>query len=264
MMQKRISAARSSPLNVVIVTMDSHLGGAFARASEMLVRDIPNLNLSLHAADEFIGNPAALGDCHADIAKADIVIAMMLFLDDHIRAVLPALVARRDHCEAMVCCLSASEIMKLTRIGKFDMGKEAGGALAMLKRLRGKPGAGTNGKGQMKALRQLPKLLRFIPGTAQDVRAYFLTLQYWLAGSEQNLANMIRLLVDRYATGTRQKITVAPPIEYPEVGLYHPRVPGRIFEAAVRQALVARVASEKPAAFSRSRPLPAGWISGRP
>jgi magnesium chelatase subunit H len=35
----------------------------------------------------------------------------------------------------------------------------------------------------MKMLRRLPKILRFIPGTAQDVRAYFLTLQYWLAGS---------------------------------------------------------------------------------
>jgi hypothetical protein len=35
----------------------------------------------------------------------------------------------------------------------------------------------------------LPKMLRFIPGTAQDVRAYFLTLQYWLAGSEQNIAH---------------------------------------------------------------------------
>ena len=53
----------------------------------------------------------------------------------------------------------------------------------------------------MKMLRQLPKLLRFIPGTAQDVRAYFLTLQYWLAGSDENIANMVRLLVDRYADG---------------------------------------------------------------
>ena len=51
----------------------------------------------------------------------------------------------------------------------------------------------------MKMLRRLPKLLRFIPGTAQDVRAYFLTLQYWLAGSEKNLANMVRMLVGRYA-----------------------------------------------------------------
>ena len=58
----------------------------------------------------------------------------------------------------------------------------------------------------MKMLRRLPKLLRFIPGTAQDVRAYFLTLQYWLAGSEENIANMVRLLVDRYADGPRRAL----------------------------------------------------------
>ncbi len=104
----------------------------------------------------------------------------------------------------MVCCLSAGEIVRLTRVGRFDMSKEAGGALAWLKRLRGKTGSGTSGQGQMKMLRQLPKLLRFIPGTAQDVRAYFLALQYWLAGSEENLANMVRLLVDRYAAGDAQ------------------------------------------------------------
>ena len=51
----------------------------------------------------------------------------------------------------------------------------------------------------MKMLRRLPKLLRFIPGTAQDVRAYFLTLQYWLAGSDDNVCNLVRFLVDRYA-----------------------------------------------------------------
>ena len=71
---------------------------------------------------------------------ADIVIATMLFLDDHIRAVLPALTARRDKCDAMVCCMSAGEVVRLTRLGRFDMSKEASGALAMLKRLRGKPG----------------------------------------------------------------------------------------------------------------------------
>ena len=49
----------------------------------------------------------------------------------------------------------------------------------------------TAGAQQMKMLRRLPKILRFIPGTAQDVRAYFLTLQYWLAGSEANVANMV-------------------------------------------------------------------------
>jgi magnesium chelatase subunit H len=214
--------------------MDSHLGGSIARATPALQRDLPNLTVTMHAADEWGSDPAALAACHADIARGDIVIASMLFLDEHIRAVLPALAERRDRCDAMLCCLSASEIVRLTRIGKFDMSKEAGGTLAWLKRLRGKSGRGSNARGQMKALRQLPKLLRFIPGTAQDVRAYFLTLQYWLAGSEENLANMIRLLVGRYTSGARAHLAgalkVDPPIEYPDVGLYHPRVPGRIFE----------------------------------
>ena len=56
----------------------------------------------------------------------------------------------------------------------------------------------------MKMLKELPKLLRFIPGTAQDVRAYFLALQYWLAGSSENLANLLRMLLSRYAPPARR------------------------------------------------------------
>nr|WP_294506968.1 magnesium chelatase subunit H [uncultured Rhodopila sp.] len=233
-MRKPTSVANSTPVRVVVVTMDSHLGGAMARASDVLRRELPGLELVMHAADEWGCNPDALKLCTDDIAKADIIVACMLFLDEHVRAVMPALLARRDQCDAMVCCLSAGEIVRLTRVGRFDMSKEAGGALAWLKRLRGKTGSGTSGQGQMKALKQLPKLLKYIPGTAQDVRAYFLALQYWLAGSEDNLMNMVRLLVDRYAAGDRKALhgalKVEAPIEYPEVGLYHPRVPGRIFE----------------------------------
>ncbi len=233
-MRKPTSVANSTPVRVVVVTMDSHLGGAMARASDVLRRELPGLELVMHAADEWGCDPHALELCHDDIAKADIIVACMLFLDEHVRAVMPALMARRAACDAMVCCLSAGEIVRLTRLGRFDMSKEAGGALAWLKRLRGKSGSGTSGQGQMKTLKQLPKLLKFIPGTAQDVRAYFLALQYWLAGSEDNLTNMVRMLVDRYATGERKglhgALKVEAPIEYPEVGLYHPRVPGRIFE----------------------------------
>ncbi|RZL30223.1 MAG: DUF3479 domain-containing protein, partial [Rubrivivax sp.] len=166
------------------------------------------------------------------------VIASMLFLEDHFLPILADLRARREHCDAMVCAMSAGEVTKLTRMGKFDMSAPATGAMAFLKRLRGKPpgkadgskgkGQGTAGAQQMKTLRMLPKILRFIPGTAQDVRAYFLTLQYWLAGSQDNIANMVRLLVERYADGPRKALraTAQPmqPIEYPEVGLYHPRM----------------------------------------
>ena len=73
-------------------------------------------------------------------------------------------------------------------------------------------------------LRRLPRILRFIPGTAQDVRAYFLTLQYWLAGSEDNLTRMVSFLIHRYAAGPREVLRKfageEPPIEYPDVGVY--------------------------------------------
>ncbi len=235
-MQKRTSAAEATPMRVVIVTMDSHLASAAERAHRSLVKDVPGLSLSVHAASEWGDDAAALARCHADIARGDIVIATMLFMEEHFLPVLPALKARREHCDAMVCAMSATEVMKLTRMGKFSMDGQVSGPMALLKRLRGKPEPASNETGvratagakQMKMLRRLPKILRFIPGTAQDVRAYFLTLQYWLAGSQENVGSMVRFLVDRYADGPRRSlrgaVKASAPADYPEVGVYHPRM----------------------------------------
>lgn len=236
-MPRRTTPADAIPIRVVVVTMDSHLTGAAMGARAALRRELPGLDLAVHAADEWGGDPAALEACRADIARADIVIATMLFLDDHIRAVLPALEARRAQCDAMLCMMSAGEVMRLTRLGRFSMSDGARGPLALLRRLRGKPsGSGSSGRGQMRMLRRLPHILRFIPGTAQDVRAYFLALQYWLGGSQENIADLVRMLVGRYAAGARAAlagaVTAAPPIAYPEVGLYHPRARGRIWSAS--------------------------------
>ncbi len=241
-MQKHISAAERSPVRVVIVTLDSHLARAAEAARPELERAIPGLSLTLHAAAEWSHDPNALQRCRDDIASGDIVVATMLFMEDHIQAVLPALQARRDHCDAMIGCMSAGEVIRLTRMGSFSMdGQQKGGAMALLKRLRGakkehgaSSGSAASGARQMAMLRQIPKILRFIPGTAQDVRAYFLTLQYWLAGSEANVVGMVRFLIDRYADGPRRKyrgtLKAAPPVDYPEIGLYHPGLPARVSE----------------------------------
>jgi magnesium chelatase subunit H len=246
-MPKRTTAAEVAavavPMRVVLVTLDSHLASAAARAERQLVRDMPGLTLSVHAASDWGDNAAAVERCRADIAGGDIVIVTMLFMEDHFLPVLPALQARRAQCDAMVCAMSAAEVMKLTRMGRFAMDGSTRGPMALLKKLRGnkpKEGGGapnsSNGEAQMKMLRRLPKLLRFIPGTAQDVRAYFLTLQYWLAGSEDNVGNLVRLLVERYADGPRRVLRALAqsqaPAEYPEVGVYHPALRQRMNEDA--------------------------------
>ncbi len=224
--------AEAAPIRVVFVTMDSHLSSALSRAGDTLRGELPGLRLELHPADEWAEDPVALARCNAAIAQADIVVATMLFLEDHIRPVHAALKARREACDAMVCCLSASEVVKLTRVGRFDMAGEAKGVPALLKRLRGKSGSGSSARGQMAMLRKLPKLLKYIPGPAQDVRAYFLCLQYWLAGSEENLGNLVRLLIGRYATAPCRSVQAAAPREYGEIGVYHPRMPARISSQA--------------------------------
>ena len=224
-------------MKVTIVTMDSHLSSAAARAHRSLSGLLPGVSLRVHAAAEWGDSPSALQACISDIEDADIVIASMLFMEDHYTPVLPALRARRERCDAMVCILSATEVTKLTRLGKFDMQAPQTGAMAFLKNLRGKHKDGeaggskaTAGERQMKMLRRLPKILKFIPGTAQDVRAYFLCLQYWLSGSDANIGAMVHFLVDRYAAGPRAALKglakPPEPVEYPDVGLYHPRLAG--------------------------------------
>ena len=238
-MPKPITAADATPVRVVpirvaIVTMDTHLASAAERARRALLRDLPGLSLVLHAATEWAGDAERLARCRADIARADIVVCAMLFMESHFTDILPDLKARAVDCDAVVSVLSDGEVMRLTRIGRFRMDSPQGGALAFLKRLKGdgKERKASVGARQMKMLKRLPQILRFIPGTAQDVRAYFLTLQYWLAGSDENIANMVRALVDRYADGARRPLRgtlkVASPIAYPEVGVYHPRLEGRI------------------------------------
>ncbi|WP_215318889.1 magnesium chelatase subunit H [Polynucleobacter paneuropaeus] len=223
-------------MRVAIITMDTHLSSATERARYALKKKIPGLELSIHAASSWTVDSKALDSCIHDIETADILVVTMLFMEDHYKPVFDALKARRNNCDAMVCAMSAGEIVGLTRMGGFDMGKPASGLIGLLKRLRGnKEKSQTGGAAQMRMLRRLPKILRFIPGNAQDVRVYFLTLQYWLGGSEENLYHMVMNLVNRYASGERAalktKEKLVEPLIYPDNGIYHPRLKGRMSES---------------------------------
>lgn len=220
-------------VRVVIVTLDNHLSGAVLRAQARLARENPGVTIGFHAAADWEEKPEALAAARADILRGDIVLMTMLFLEDHIRAVLPQLQARQEACDAMIGLMSAGDVVKLTRMGDYRMDKPSTGLMALLKKLRGsrKPGA-SSGAGQMAMLRRLPKILKYVPGTAQDVRVYFLTMQYWLAASDDNVVDMVRGLIDRYADGPRRALRgtmkAQAPRDYPEIGVYHPALPDRI------------------------------------
>jgi len=156
--------AENIPVHVTIITLDGHLGNTVERAQKKLQQELPGLTLTMHPACDWGDNPEAEAACHEDIAKADIVVCTMMFLEDHINTVLPALQARAPHCDAMVGAMSGAEIVKLTRMGKLTMGGELKGPMAVLKKLRGSKKSGqSSGSAQMKTLKRLPRILKFIP-----------------------------------------------------------------------------------------------------
>ncbi|MEM1396388.1 MAG: magnesium chelatase subunit H [Pseudomonadota bacterium] len=235
----RQNATRRQPpaaLNIVVLSMDGRLSAAALKAQNDLRSSVPGLRVSLHVVSDFERDPSAVDKAIADIEDAHFIVGGLLFLENQIAPILPALRARAPECDAVVGCLSTPDIVKLTRLGSFALDRPDTALTKVLKKLRGgkSKNAPSQGAKQMNVLRQLPKVLKFIPGPAQDLRAYFLCMQYWLAGTDENFKNMIAFLIERYAATERgvdrSTLTVGAPVEAPEVGLYHPDIDGKVVD----------------------------------
>ncbi|MEL6959745.1 MAG: cobaltochelatase subunit CobN [Pseudomonadota bacterium] len=213
---------------VVIVTLDHHAAGPIARLTPRLAAAFPGLRVEVFAAAEWEANPEALAACKAAVAQANMIVGNLIFLESQLKAIVPELMARREALDAFVGVVADQEIVQLTKMGDLDMSKPASAAVQLLKKLRGKGApSGKSGAKQMKMLRRLPKILRLIPGKAQDLRAWFLCMQYWLGGSDENIEQMLRMLLSRYAgRADWNGIRVEAPKDYPDLGLYHPDLPG--------------------------------------
>ncbi|HBK10741.1 MAG TPA: magnesium chelatase, partial [Planktomarina temperata] len=200
--------------NVVLLTLDRHAAGPAARALPKLATDFPGLQLKIHAAAEWAKDPEALALAKADIETAHLIVSSVLFLEDHVQAILPDLKARRAACDALVGIIADQEIVQLTKMGELDMMRPASGVMGFLKKLKPAKKSGSTGEGQAKMLRRIPKILNLIPGKSQDLRAWFLTMQYWLGGSDDNIESLVRFLISRYASRPEWRGVAAPaPVE---------------------------------------------------
>jgi magnesium chelatase subunit H len=225
-------------MRLTLITLDAHRAPAFQAVRQRLAASHPTLAIELCVAAEW-GDSDALERARVAVAVSDLVVVTQLFVDDQIQAILPTLKARSARNATTIAVMSSPEVMRCTRMGSFSMGGEGGpkspwSPAMILKRLSGrKEGARLSGEDQLRQLKRIPQLLRFIPGTAQDVRAYYLTLQYWLSGSTENMEGMIRFLLQRYGGAESGLGKLAPPApkEYPDTGLYHPDLAGRVTES---------------------------------
>ena len=213
----------------VILTLDSHAAGPAERVAPALEADFPGLQVQIHAAAEWAENPGALEAARDAVLHADIIVCNLLFLEDQVYGLMDELKQRRDEVDAFIGVIADQALVSMTKMGDLDMSKPASGFMKILKKMKPNTKRSSSSEASMKILRRLPQILKLLPGKAQDLRAYFLVMQYWLGGSDDNVREMIRFVVSRYAQNTEwKKVQAADPIQYPEVGLYHPDLADRI------------------------------------
>ena len=80
----------------VIVTLDAHAAGPAQRVAGRLAKDFPGIAISVHAAAEWAENPEALCAARLAVDRADLVIANLLFIEEHLTAILPDMLAVRE------------------------------------------------------------------------------------------------------------------------------------------------------------------------
>ncbi|MBW4529289.1 MAG: magnesium chelatase subunit H [Aphanothece saxicola GSE-SYN-MK-01-06B] len=182
---------------------------------------------------EELRDPANYADFCADVAAADVFIASLIFIEDLAQKVVEAVAPHRDRLKAVVVFPSMPEVMRLNKLGTFSMAQlgQSKSAIAQFMRKRKEANGAGFQDAMLKLLNTLPTVLKYLPvEKAQDARSFMLSFQYWLGGTPDNLRNFLLMLADRYVFGKaelgRPQLTVADPVVFPDLGIWHPMAPG--------------------------------------
>ncbi|KAK4534048.1 hypothetical protein CDCA_CDCA01G0073 [Cyanidium caldarium] len=169
-----------------------------------------------------------------ELEHTNIFIGSLIFVQELADKVVAAVSPLRDRIDACVIFPSMPAVMKLNKLGSFNMGqlgKTSTSPIGQFMRRR-REQQGVDFESQMlRLLRTLPKVLKYLPNDkAQDARSFMLSFQYWLGGSADNIENLILMIASKYVQGVGQfRLQVKDPVLFPDVGIWHPVAP-KMFE----------------------------------
>ncbi len=211
-------------MRFLFLTMDGNHNAALREAAHQLQleHDI-DLQLGLYDVNSLNGKEA-MERFAADAARSDFIFGSMLFGEELVRPLQTIL----GEIETPVCIITSNPtLIRCTHIGKLSLAPkdEDSAPSAMrrwMKKLRPKKGGHGEGKRQLAMLRNLGKIMKFIPGKAKDLHTYISVHDYWMHASPENLRRMMAMFVSRYVPGCEDSLPVQNPIHYPDAAIYHP------------------------------------------
>mgnify|MGYP006272697711 CR=1 FL=1 len=210
-------------MRFIFLTMDGNHGAGLREATRLLQLECNiELNFKVYNATDLKTDDAwqKLAD---DIETADFIFGSMLFGEDFVRPLQSLLEAT----ETPVCIITSNPaLIRCTQIGGLAFGKkekddQPGLIKRWMNKFRPKKGKGES-KRQLAMLRNIGKILRFIPGKAKDLHTYIAVHDYWMHASSENIKRMLILLLTRYVPGCDVTVDIQEPIHYPDAAIYHP------------------------------------------
>ncbi len=220
-------------MKVVYVVLEPQYQSALSAAVESINRRHRDLAVEVSGyLVEELRNPEVYESFKQDLAQANVFFASLIFIEDLANKIVEAVEPQRSHLDVCLVFPSMPQVMRLNKLGSFSManlGQSKSAIAQFMKKRKEKSGASFQ-DGMLKLVQTLPKILKYMPiEKAQDVRNFMLSLQYWLGGSQDNLENFLLMLADKYLPSLQIKVAFKAPIEYPDLGIWHPLAP-KMFE----------------------------------
>ncbi len=216
-------------MRVVYVVLEPQYQSTLTSAAKSINRHHPHLAIELNGyLIEELRSPENYEAFKADVAKANVFIGSLIFLEDLAEKIVAAVQPHRDRLDVAVVFPSMPQVMRLNKMGSFSMANlgQSQSAIAQFMRKRKEQSGASFQDGMLKLLRTLPKVLKYLPmDKAQDARNFMLSFQYWLGGSQDNLENFLLMLANKYVPELKDQVQFLDPVTYPDMGIWHPLAP---------------------------------------
>ncbi|MGA1409699.1 MAG: magnesium chelatase subunit H [Prochlorotrichaceae cyanobacterium] len=215
-------------VKVVYVVLEPQYQSSLSAAVRAINKNNPRVAIEISGyLIEELRSPENYEAFQKDVAEANLFIGSLIFIEDLADKVVEAVKPQRDRLDAVVIFPSMPQVMRLNKLGSFSMaqlGQSKSVIGEFMKKRRQKDAAGFE-EAMLKLLRTLPSVLKYLPvEKAQDARSFMMSFQYWLGGSEANLANFLLMLADKYVLPEEKgsHLKYADPVVYPDMGIWHP------------------------------------------
>eukprot|EP00245_Coleochaete_scutata_P001014 TRINITY_DN11240_c0_g2_i1.p1 TRINITY_DN11240_c0_g2~~TRINITY_DN11240_c0_g2_i1.p1 ORF type:complete len:1414 (-),score=393.13 TRINITY_DN11240_c0_g2_i1:774-5015(-) len=227
-----IKTGANSPkvVKVVYVVLEAQYQSALSAAVRTINRTRSEVNFEVvgYLVEELrdVENYASF---KKDLADANIFIGSLIFIEELAVKVREAVEAERDRLDAVLVFPSMPEVMRMNKLGTFSMAQlgQSKSAIAQFMRKKRKEAGSGFEESMLKLIRTIPQVLKYLPSDrAQDARNFMMSLQFWLGGSPENLANFLLMISSAYVPELKtKKITFDDPVVFLDTGIWHPLAP---------------------------------------